>query len=55
MVQKRNPVHFAAMNKSVKSHKTMEALLDIDFDRVPGWDNFVSLYNQLQGFGESEE
>ena len=43
------------MNKSVKSHKTMEALLDINFDKVPGWDEFLKLNNQLQGFEDSEE
>ena len=53
-MQKRNPIHFAAMNKSVKSFRTMEALLDIDFDRVPGWDEYIKLYQSLQGLEESE-
>ena len=52
---KRNPVHFCAMNKVTNSQKTMEALLDIDFDRVPGWENFLKLYSQLQGFEDSAE
>lgn len=52
---KRNPIHFAAMNKAVKSQQTMEALLDIDFENVPGWTNFVQLYAQLKGFEDAEE
>ena len=55
MIQKRNPIHFAAMNKSVKSKRTMEALLDIDFDKVPGWDEFIKLHQSLQGFEEGGE
>ena len=42
------------MNKSVKSYRTMEALLDIDFDRVPGWEEYIKLYQSLQGLEESE-
>jgi len=55
MIQKRNPLHFAAMNKAVHSQKTLEALLKIDFETVPGWDNFIKLHDQLQGFEESDE
>ena len=33
----------------------MEALLDIDFDRVPGWDEFIKLHQSLQGFEEGSE
>jgi hypothetical protein len=45
---KRNPLHYAAMSKFTKSLKTLETLLDIDIDRVPGWDSFISLFFQLQ-------
>ena len=55
MIQKRNPLHFAAMNKAVHSQKTLEALLNIDFETVPGWDNFLKLHDQLQGFEDSDE
>lgn len=44
---KRNPIHFAAMNKFTKSQKTLEAMLDIDIDRVPGFDQFLHLFFQL--------
>ena len=33
----------------------MEALLDIDFDKVPGWDEFIKLHQSLQGFEEGGE
>ena len=52
---KRNPVHFAAMNKAVHSQKTLEALLDINFDTVPGWEPFLHLNTQLQGFEDDAE
>lgn len=35
---KRNPIHYAAMAKGTNSLKTLEAILDIDIDRVPGFD-----------------
>jgi len=43
----RNPLHFAAMSKFTKSLKTLEALLDINIDTVPGWDSFVNLFFTL--------
>lgn len=35
---KRNPIHYAAMAKGTNSLKTLEAILDIDIDKVPGFD-----------------
>ena len=43
------------MNKYTKSQKPLEAMLDIDSDRVPGWNDFLQLHSQLQSFEESEE
>lgn len=54
-IMKKNPLHFAAMNKFVKSHKTLEALLSIDIDRVVGFEDFLDLFFQLQGFESAEE
>lgn len=41
---KRNPIHYAAMSKFTNSFKTLEAILDIDIDYVPGFDSFNELY-----------
>ena len=37
-LSRRNPIHFAAMNKYTKCNKTLEALLKIDIDEVEGFD-----------------
>jgi hypothetical protein len=34
---RRNPIHYAAMSKFTGSIKTLEAILDIDIDTVPGF------------------
>jgi len=52
---RRNPIHYAAMAKGTNSLKTVEAMLDIDIDRVPGFDSFFSLFRDLQGFELPEE
>lgn len=52
---KRNPLHFVAMNKYTKCQKTLEALLDIDFDTVPGWNDYLILNSQLQDLKDVEE
>ena len=52
---KRNPIHYAAMSKFTNSFKTLEAILDIDFDIVPGYKAFADLYMQLQGFEAADE
>lgn len=52
---RRNPIHYAAMAKGTNSLKTIEAMLDIDIDRVPGFDSFFSLFRDLQGFEMPEE
>lgn len=54
-VSRRNPVHFAAMNKFTKCQKTLEALLSIDIDLVPGFDQFLPLYMQVQNFENVED
>lgn len=54
-INKRNPIHYGAMNKFTKCHKTMEALLDIDIDHVPGFKDYIQLYFQLQGLESSED
>lgn len=54
-VLRRNPIHFAAMNKFTKSQRTLEAILDIDIDKCPGFEQFLHLFFQLQGFEQSEE
>ena len=41
---KRNPIHYGAMNTFTKCHKTLEALLTIDFDDVQGYESFLSLF-----------
>lgn len=52
---KRNPIHYAAMSKFTNSFKTMEAILDIEMDQVPGFESFLDLYFQLQCFEVAEE
>lgn len=54
-VSHRNPVHFAAMNKFTKCHKTLEALLTIDIDSVPGFSQFLPLFMQLQNFESADD
>jgi hypothetical protein len=51
----RNPIHYAAMAKGTNSLKTLEAILDIDIDKVPGFNSFFDLFTQLQGFELPEE
>lgn len=41
---KRNPIHYGAMSKFTKCFKTVEALLSIDIDIVPGTDDFQKLF-----------
>lgn len=41
---RRNPIHYGAMSQFTKCFKTLDALLDIDIDRVPGTDDFIKLY-----------
>ena len=43
------------MNKFTKCNKTLEALLEIDIDHAPGFDNFLKLFFQLQGLESTEE
>ena len=43
----RNPIHYAAMAKGTNSLKTLEAILDIDIDKVPGFNSFFDLFTQL--------
>jgi hypothetical protein len=54
MNMRRNPIHFGAMNKFTKCNKTLEALLDIDIDHVEGFDQFLTLFFQLQGLESVE-
>ena len=54
-VMKRNPIHFGAMNKFTKCLKTLEAILDIDIDRCPGFESFLPLFFQVIGFEQSDE
>jgi hypothetical protein len=44
----RNPLHFAAMSKFTKSLKALEVLVDIQIDKVPGYDEFLKLWFTLQ-------
>lgn len=43
------------MAKGTNSLKTLEAILDIDIDRVPGFNSFYELFTQVQGFELPEE
>ena len=52
---RRNPIHYGAMAKGTNSLKTLEAILDIDVDHVPGFDSFYDLFTQLQCFEMAEE
>ena len=54
-VCRRNPVHYVAMNRYTKCHKTVEALLNIDIDFVEGFDQFLSLFMQIQNFENAED
>lgn len=51
----RNPIHYAAMSKYTKSFKTIEALLKIDIDGVEGYDQFLSLFFELQLLETADE
>jgi hypothetical protein len=44
---RRNPIHYAAMSKFTNSIKTLEAILSIDIDTVPGFSYFSELFSQL--------
>ena len=52
---KRNPTHYGAMNKFTNSNKTLEAVLSIDIDHVPGMDQFLKLFFQIQDLENKEE
>lgn len=52
---KRNPIHYAAMAKGTNSLKTLEAILNIDIDEVPGFKQFYEMFNQVQSFELPEE
>lgn len=43
----RNPIHYACMSKFTKCYQTVEAMLHLDIDVVPGFDEFINLYFQL--------
>jgi len=43
------------MNKFTKCHKTLEALLKIDIDVVEGFDQFLTLFMQIQNFENAED
>lgn len=51
----RNPIHYAAMSKFTNSFKTLEAILDLQFDKVPGFETFNKLFTCLQQFEMPEE
>lgn len=52
---RRNPIHYAAMSKFTKCFKCIEALLNIDIDHVEGYDQFLTLFFELQLLEVSEE
>jgi hypothetical protein len=41
---RRNPIHYGAMSKYTKCYKTLETILMIDIDYVPGMDDFLKLF-----------
>ena len=43
------------MNKFTKCSKTMDALLKIDLDDVDGFDQFLTLFMQIQNFENAED
>ena len=47
IAMRRNPIHYAAMNKFTKCQKTLEALLSIDIDLVQGFDQFLPLFMEV--------
>jgi hypothetical protein len=53
--QNRNPIHYGAMSKFTKCFMTVEALLNIDIDIVPCYDQFLSLFFQVQDLESKEE
>ena len=48
-------MHYVAMNKFTKCSKTMDALLKIDLDDVDGFDQFLTLFMQIQNFENAED
>ncbi len=54
-INRRNPIHYAAMSKFTKCFKCIEALLNIDIDKVEGYDSFLQLFFELQLLETQEE
>ena len=46
-IHRRNPIHYGAMSKYTKCYKTLETILTIDIDFVPGMDDFLKLFFQI--------
>lgn len=52
---RRNPIHYGAMSKQTKCFKTIEAVLTIEIDEVPGLKMFTDLFFQVQELESSHE
>ena len=52
---RRNPIHYGAMSKYTKCYKTLEAILSIDIDVVPGYQDFLKLFFQIQDLENQDD
>jgi len=51
----RNPIHYGAMSKYTKCHKTLDAVLTIDLDEVPDEKMFLEIFFKVQELENSQE
>jgi ankyrin repeat protein len=53
--QGRNPLHYAAMSKYPLCNLVIDDILQFDFFKNDGWDEFVSLFEELQNLEVKNE
>ena len=51
----RNPLHYGAMSKFTQCYKTLDALLSIDIEDVPGTNFFIENFFKVQELENNEE
>ena len=51
----RTPLHYAAMSKFSFCHVTVSEILDFDFFKYDEWDDFLSIYQDIQYLENNQE
>ena len=51
----RTPIHYGAMSKFTKCFKTLDAMLNIDLENAPDFNNFIGLFFQIQDLENAAE